>query len=59
MKNASARTTSADHNDWERVRAMTDADICFDGDSPHTFEEDWDGATMKYNGEPLGNVVAA
>jgi hypothetical protein len=51
MKNASTGTMPpVDRTDWPRVRAMTDADICHDEDSPRTTVEDWEGAVLKQDG---------
>lgn len=57
MKNASTgKTTPADRTDWARVRAMKDADIRHDADSPRTQAADWDGAVMKRAGAVVGTV---
>jgi len=47
-----------DCTDWERVRAMTDADIQHDADSPATAAADWEGAVLKQGGVTLGRVRA-
>jgi len=57
MKKAfSGKTTPTDKTDWARVRAMTDADIQFDEDSPKTTPADWEGAAIKKNGIVIGRV---
>ncbi|WP_295395036.1 BrnA antitoxin family protein [uncultured Thiodictyon sp.] len=47
-----------DCTDWPRVRAMTDADIEHDADSPSTTTADWDGAVLKQGGVAVGRVRA-
>lgn len=42
--------------DWARVRAMKDADIRHDADSPRTTAADWEGAVMKQAGTIVGTV---
>ncbi len=57
MKNASTgKTIPADRTDWPRVRAMKDAEIRHDADSPRTTATDWDGAVMKQAGAVVGTV---
>jgi len=57
MKNASTGpTTQVDRTDWPRVRAMTDADIRHDADSPRTTASDWDGAVLKQGGVEVGRA---
>lgn len=59
MKRASTGNTTrpdADRTDWKRVRAMKDADIQHDEDSPRTTTADWDGAVMKQAGKVMGTV---
>lgn len=45
-----------DGTDWPRVRAMTDATIQHDADSPATTTADWDGAILKQGGVAVGRV---
>jgi hypothetical protein len=48
---------SGEHrSDWERVRALRDADIAHDEDNPRTRAADWAGATLTQGGVPLGKV---
>src|ERR1035437_10072505 len=57
MKNApTGKTIPADGTDWSRVRAMQDADIHYDADSPSTKVSDWEGATLKQNGVEVGRA---
>jgi uncharacterized protein (DUF4415 family) len=35
--------------DWDRVKAMTDADIYYDDDSPATTEDDWNEAFVSHS----------
>jgi uncharacterized protein (DUF4415 family) len=60
MKNAPSGNTPpadpANGTDWARVRAMTDADIRHDADSPATSEADWEGAALKQGGVTIGHV---
>ncbi|MDR0380184.1 MAG: BrnA antitoxin family protein [Candidatus Accumulibacter sp.] len=62
MKNASTgKIIPADHRpqdrtDWARVRALTDADIQHDEDSPATKVSDWEGAALKQNGVTIGHA---
>jgi hypothetical protein len=57
MKNASTGTASPlDRTDWPRVRAMTDAEIVHDADSPCTTAADWEGAVLKQDGVVVGQV---
>ena len=57
MKNESiGRTSPVDKTDWPRVRAMQDADISHDADSPRTTAEDWEGATLKQSGVKVGQA---
>lgn len=57
MKNASTgNTPQIDQTDWARVRAMTDADIHHDADSPRTTEADWEGAVLRQGGAEVGRV---
>ena len=53
---SSGKTTPVDRTDWARVRAMTDADIRFDEDSPKTTAADWNNAVLKKNGVVVGRV---
>jgi uncharacterized protein (DUF4415 family) len=48
-----------DASDWAKVRAMGDADIHHDADSPRTTTADWDGAVMKQGGVVVGRVRGA
>lgn len=52
-------TTQTDRSDWATVKAMTDADIHHDADSPATLESDWDGALLKQGGVAIGQVKLA
>ncbi|MFY9260548.1 MAG: BrnA antitoxin family protein [Gallionella sp.] len=45
-----------DASDWAKVRALSDADIHHDADSPRTKPSDWDGAVMKQGGVVVGRV---
>jgi len=57
MKQESTGTTTpANRTDWARVRAMTDAEIQCDEDSPETTASDWEGAALKQNGVTIGRV---
>ncbi|MDR3353225.1 MAG: BrnA antitoxin family protein [Zoogloeaceae bacterium] len=57
MKNeSSGKTTLANRTDWARARAMTDADILHDEDSPATRPEDWEGAALKLGGVVIGRA---
>jgi uncharacterized protein (DUF4415 family) len=57
MKNASTgKMLPADRTDWPRVRAMPDADIRHDADSPRTTAEDWEGAVLKQGGAEIGRA---
>ncbi|MDR0577477.1 MAG: BrnA antitoxin family protein [Candidatus Accumulibacter sp.] len=59
MKNASTgKTSPADRTDWAHVRAMKDADIVHDEDSPATRPGDWEGATLKQGGREIGRARA-
>jgi hypothetical protein len=49
-------TTPADRSDWARVKALTDADISHNADSPRTVESDWDGAVLKQGGVVVGRT---
>jgi hypothetical protein len=40
--------------DWTRVKAMTDADISHNADSPSTVESDWVDAVLKQGGVIVG-----
>jgi uncharacterized protein (DUF4415 family) len=44
--------------DWARIRAMTDAEIRHDEDSPATRPADWEGAALKQNGVVVGHIRA-
>ena len=57
MKNDfSGPTTPVSQTNWARVRAMTDADIQFDEDSPRTSLADWENAVLKKNGVVIGRT---
>lgn len=59
MKRASTgKTTRREQGrtEWARVRAMKDADIKHDADSPRTRPSDWDGAVMKQADKVIGTV---
>lgn len=57
MKNGSTgKTSPADRTDWSRVRAMKDADIQHDADSPPTKVGDWEGAVLKQGGVEVGRA---
>jgi hypothetical protein len=57
MKHASTgKTTRVNHTDWKRVRAMQDAEINHDADSPRTKVSDWEGATLKQDGVEVGHA---
>ena len=57
MKHAiTGKTTPTDRTDWARVRAMTDADIQRDEDSPATTPADWEGAVMKIGKTAIGQT---
>jgi len=61
MKHATTGSTPpaeplADQTDWARVRAMTDADILYDEDSPKTAPEDWEGAVVKMGDTVIGHT---
>jgi hypothetical protein len=45
-----------DRSDWAKVKAMTDADISHNADSPSTVESDWDGAVLKQGGLVVGRI---
>jgi hypothetical protein len=49
-------TTQADQSDWPKVKAMTDAEISHNADSPRTVESDWDGAILKQGGVIIGKA---
>lgn len=60
MKNAATgNMPRADASDWAKVRALSDADIHHDADSPRTTAADWDGAVMKQGGVVVGRVRGA
>ena len=44
--------------DWARVRAMTDAYVRHDEDSPATTRADWEGALLKQDGVVVGRARA-
>ncbi|GHU10819.1 hypothetical protein FACS1894185_3000 [Betaproteobacteria bacterium] len=48
--------TCQDSTDWTRVRALSDAEIRHDEDSPETRAADWEGAALKQNGVTIGHV---
>jgi hypothetical protein len=54
-----AQQQSNDRTDWPRVRAMTDADIQHDTDSPRTTAADWEGAVLKEGGVVVGHTLHA
>ncbi|MDR3299617.1 MAG: BrnA antitoxin family protein [Candidatus Accumulibacter sp.] len=57
MKHASTgKITPADRTDWERVRALADAEIQHDEDSPATRPADWEGASLKVGGVTIGQA---
>ena len=56
MKNASTgNIIPADRTDWSLVRAMQDADIHHDADSPSTKVSDWEGATQSKSSRSCQN----
>jgi hypothetical protein len=55
-KKSTGKPVSDDRSDWERVKAMTDADISHNADSPRTVESDWDGAIIKHGGVVVGRT---
>lgn len=58
MKRASTGSTTPaeDRTDWARVKALPDAAIAHDADSPRTTEADWEGAAMRRGGVLLGHT---
>lgn len=57
MKNVSTgKTTPIDRTDWPRVRAMPDAEIRHNADSPRTTVSDWEGAVLKQGGVEVGRA---
>ena len=51
-------TPPTDQTDWPRVRAMSDAEIQHDTDSPRTTLADWEGAVLRQGGMEVGRVHA-
>jgi uncharacterized protein (DUF4415 family) len=57
MKSVSTgKITTNNRTDWTRVRAMSDAEIRHDEDSPATTAADWEGAALKLAGVVVGHA---
>lgn len=50
--------TPVNQTDWEKVKAMTDADISHDIDSPVTTEADWAQAFVSHSATELHNQTS-
>lgn len=57
MKNVSTGNNILNVTDWQKVNALTDADIVHDQDSPATTEADWANAFVSHNAVELHNEV--